>query len=380
MANILADPGGDQFMPEYWPANKLVGKLENVLLEAQNIIGLIKSGQIEGLNATKIIGKLTNEQLEEIAAAKISGQLTNAQIESLEAAKLLGQIKEVQIAEGAITANKIAANAVTASKILAESITASKIAAATITGAKLAAGTITAEKLAVEKLSAISANLGTVTAGNIEAVDIKLLESENEVKYPEVSKIDWMQAGVIHSWIGAFGSAGLSRIKVVANDESHKTEGQVELEAIDKNKNHAQLFVSSFNTGSQILAKTLWSATEKELKEAHQVLIFDSSQRSNFPQMYNAQKTVMYWGYVAANGTIGNAGSGGWNVVHTGTGIYTISFAQAMSLVPTVTGADIQGTRRTFCYGVINGETIQVQMSSPSFTLEDIAFSFIAIG
>lgn len=49
-----------------------------------------------------------------------------------------------------------------------------KIANLTIQGGKIAAGTITADKLAVNNLSAITADLGTVTAGSISGVTLSI--------------------------------------------------------------------------------------------------------------------------------------------------------------------------------------------------------------
>lgn len=56
--------------------------------------------------------------------------------------------------------------------ILANTITALQIAANAITTAKIAAGAVTADKITVTELSAITANLGTIIAGVINAVII----------------------------------------------------------------------------------------------------------------------------------------------------------------------------------------------------------------
>src|SRR6476646_11939457 len=93
----------DQFMPEYWPANRIIGKLEKALVKAENILGEITSAQIKSLEAGKVSGQLTNAQIKEIEAAKITGQLTNAQIKEIEAAKITGLISETQIGPEAIT-------------------------------------------------------------------------------------------------------------------------------------------------------------------------------------------------------------------------------------------------------------------------------------
>lgn len=86
-----------------------------------------------------------------------------------------GAVTTVKLAAGAVTANELAANSVTAGKIAASTITGDKIAGSTITGDRMVANTITGDKVAastidatrlsVASLSAITANLGTVTAG-----------------------------------------------------------------------------------------------------------------------------------------------------------------------------------------------------------------------
>ncbi|KYD09646.1 hypothetical protein [Saccharococcus caldoxylosilyticus] len=72
-----------------------------------------------------------------------------------------------------ILTNALAANAVTAEKIAAGAITASKIAADAVGAQAIAAGAVLAEHINVDSLSAISANLGTVTAGEMTGVVIK---------------------------------------------------------------------------------------------------------------------------------------------------------------------------------------------------------------
>lgn len=74
-----------------------------------------------------------------------------------------------KIVAGAITTAKIDALAVTADKIAANAIIATKIAAGAVETDKLAANAVTAAKINVASLSAISADLGTVTAGTIQA-------------------------------------------------------------------------------------------------------------------------------------------------------------------------------------------------------------------
>ena len=67
----------------------------------------------------------------------------------------------------------ITANTVTATQIAADTITATQIAADTITATELAADSVTASEINVSQLSAIAADLGTVTAGTITGGTIR---------------------------------------------------------------------------------------------------------------------------------------------------------------------------------------------------------------
>lgn len=75
------------------------------------------------------------------------------------AGKYIAVTGDTQFSDNVIVNRMIAANAVTAGKIASGSITADKIASKAVT----------ADKLSVNSLSAVSANLGTVTAGTIAA-------------------------------------------------------------------------------------------------------------------------------------------------------------------------------------------------------------------
>jgi hypothetical protein len=219
-------------------AAKIGGKLTAAQIEsiaAAQITGLITSAQIEAIAAAKITGLISNAQIAEIEAAKISGTITETQIgneaittpklkaEAVTAAKITaltitaGQIAALtitgakiaaetitggKIVAGTITAGliaaeaieaaaikseavtsaKIAANTIVAADIAAETITGEKIAGATITGAKIVAGTILAEKLNVAELSAITANMGAITAGTITGATFRTASTDPKVQ------------------------------------------------------------------------------------------------------------------------------------------------------------------------------------------------------
>lgn len=81
----------------------------------------------------------------------------------------VGTINGTQISDNAITTSKVADDAITTDKIVAEAITSTQIAASAITSNKIAANAVTASHILVDSLSALSANLGTVTAGVIRS-------------------------------------------------------------------------------------------------------------------------------------------------------------------------------------------------------------------
>lgn len=151
---------------------------EKTIIGARAITGT----QIQG-------GTITSENIaaNTITAANIvTGVLTAAQISAGSiTAELIaaGAIVAVHISAGAILADAIAAGVITAEKIAAGSITSDVIAAGAITTGTIAAGAITADKIAsgaissdkifVSSLSAITSNLGDITAGQITGATIR---------------------------------------------------------------------------------------------------------------------------------------------------------------------------------------------------------------
>lgn len=107
-------------------------------------------------------GAIVNAMIGNLSADKITaGVLAAARIAA-------GSIDATKLAANSVTATQLAANAVTAGKIAANAVTAATIAAGAITAAKLAAKAVTADKIDVVMLSAVAANMGTLTAGRIQ--------------------------------------------------------------------------------------------------------------------------------------------------------------------------------------------------------------------
>ncbi|RKZ90390.1 MAG: hypothetical protein DRQ43_11335 [Gammaproteobacteria bacterium] len=82
-----------------------------------------------------------------------------------------GAVETDKLAALAVTAAKIAAGAITTVKLDADAVTAAKIAAGVIDTEHMAADSITADEIDVSTLSAIAANIGTVTAGVARSSD-----------------------------------------------------------------------------------------------------------------------------------------------------------------------------------------------------------------
>jgi hypothetical protein len=140
------------------------------------------------VNTSDLSGTITSTQIADnsISTPKLqANSVTAAQIaaNSVQAGDIAANaVTAGTIAAGAVSTTELAAGAITSAKIAAGTIVSSNIAALTITGANIAAGTISVDKLNVNQLSAITANLGTVTAGSITAsVSISLASSNNAV-------------------------------------------------------------------------------------------------------------------------------------------------------------------------------------------------------
>lgn len=137
------------------------GTIEVINLNAANItVGTINGKQIDSgaITTTHLVEGAVNG--DKIAADSILAEHITA-----------GAITTDKLVAQAVTGDKIAVQTITANNIATNTITATQIAAGAITTSELKAGAVTASKLRVTSLSAISANLGTVTAGVIKSTN-----------------------------------------------------------------------------------------------------------------------------------------------------------------------------------------------------------------
>ena len=107
-----------------------------------------------------------------------------------------------QIAADAITVSELAANSVTASELAANSVTAADILAGTITATELATGSVTATKISVTNLSAISADLGSITSGTVTGATLQTATTGARVVINSISGLT------------AFNSSGVTQLQI----------------------------------------------------------------------------------------------------------------------------------------------------------------------
>lgn len=212
-------------------ATIIEGKLTSAqieALEAAKITGKLTNAQIEALEASKITGKITSSQIQSLEAALITGQLTNVQIAALEAAKITGQITNAQI-KGLETAKLT--GLLTSEQI--ENLAVAKLIGQ-ISESQIAAKAVTAGKINVAELSAISANMGSISAGIITGAIIRT-SSKNETRMDSNGLI--LQAGA------AFN--GKSAIEYKTTPEAE--ENQAVIYAIKTSEVQNNLFIQAQN-------------------------------------------------------------------------------------------------------------------------------------
>jgi len=141
-------------------------KSERESKDAERVVGPASatSGVLAAFDGTtgkliKVAGKIVAEQIE---AGTITTELLAA-----------NSITSEKIKAGTIEAGDIKAATITSNEIAAATITSGNIASGTITGGNIASGTVTAGNISVSKLSALSADLGTITAGTVTGATLR---------------------------------------------------------------------------------------------------------------------------------------------------------------------------------------------------------------
>lgn len=115
---------------------------------------------------------------------KVAGKIVASQIEAEAITTELlaaNSITSAKIKAGTIEASDIKAATITSNEIASATITSGNIASGTITGGNIASGTVTAGNITVSKLSALSADLGEITAGTVTGATLRTAASGKRV-------------------------------------------------------------------------------------------------------------------------------------------------------------------------------------------------------
>lgn len=116
----------------------------------------------------------------EINATQIIGQIVNAQIANLDYAKIINvAVTSAQIVS--LSADKITAGTINASVINVTQLNASNLASGNVPTARMTTNFLAAAQASVSSLSAITANIGTITAGSITGVTVASSAGTNKI-------------------------------------------------------------------------------------------------------------------------------------------------------------------------------------------------------
>lgn len=169
----------------------------------------------------------------------------------------------------------------TAGNIGAGTIDASKIAANTITAGQIAANTITADRMSVSNLSAITANLGTITAGSISGTSLSVGSA------PAVSGTSMTGAGAIINTGGTF-ALGNSSTNISYNGSQMTLNGNV-VATGNINSNAVTLTASSFTSADYRNTTTnVWQDAQTITITTNGSQVYVTSSGSPLSGIYNA--------------------------------------------------------------------------------------------
>jgi uncharacterized protein YjbI with pentapeptide repeats len=171
----------------------------------------------------------------------IGGTVSSAQIgdDQVTSSELLDNI----FASEALVDQFFASGVFHADRIITDTITATQIAALTITAAEIAANTITANKMNISQLSALTADLGTITAGTVTGALIRSASAgaRNEFDSTSFRAID--ASGVVVAELA--GASGLDLMG--AASENPDGARKVTWENPDDGSELARIFAAKSN-------------------------------------------------------------------------------------------------------------------------------------
>lgn len=125
---------------------------------------------------------------------------------------LVGTITETQIADDSIATPKLKANSITTAKLAAGAVTANEIAANAVIAAKIQAGAVSADKINVTKLDAISADLGSITAGALNINNRFIVNSAGKATISSASS--GARTVITSTGVEVYDSSNVLRVRI----------------------------------------------------------------------------------------------------------------------------------------------------------------------
>jgi hypothetical protein len=235
-----------------------------------------------------------------------------------------------------------------------------------ITTPMLKAGAVTAAKISVEKLSAIVANLGTVTAGLLEAVHIKAAEIDFPYSSSKLATntLRWLSGETEKGSITTFNP--FSGKNPYLDIESNGSKQDTLLRIIGRDK--------GLGPGEEAITARIASIVGGIKK-----VFLDEEDKSEFIQLVALSKIKVTLGVVSAAGGVLHEGTGGWSVKKVEKGVYDITLTTAATQ-PIPFAIDIQAGQRTASTTALSTTKVRVVMSNWNAEKEDIAFGFAVFG
>lgn len=247
---------------------------------------ILNQGALALLNAVDT-AQIINAAITElkIASGAVSAAKTNIAAISASTGNLVANsVGSTQISDNAVTSQKIIANAIVAGKIASNAVTAVTIEAGAVTTEKIYAGAVTADKITVSTLSAITANIGSVTAGTLTGITVNVNGDALRVRDTSGNQVGYMY-GVSSSIFRVFGattSAGGGSVTM----ELDASSGYIKSRALrfhPYNDNESYLGGSTTSAGGSLASDKTWKyvgaqvVDAKDLYKLNDITVIDQS-------------------------------------------------------------------------------------------------------
>lgn len=276
--------------------------------------------------------------------------------------------------------------------IVAGSIFAANIAAGTITANEIATNTITANRLSVSQLSAIAADLGSITAGTVtgalirtasSGTRVQLDNSSNEIQIYNGSTKRARGTSVGWDWYNSSGSLigsifatsqafdGFGTLNALTLDATPLSNGSIYLGTDDTGAIGMNIGVSG-STQRLLITQDLTAIGDAD-DYSHEVHIFGELRTENGLWDTNA-------GTMSSSGVITDGGTNALTMsVSHSTGIYTISHGLGTSSFAALITLRNSTATLLATVSAKSSSSYTVRIGNTSGTLTDAAFDFFLV-